>query len=464
MKTRPNILFVFADQHRSCDIACSGNPDVQTPALDAFATEAACFPHTFSESPLCVPARGTLLTGLLATGHGAIGNDLPIRPDVESIAHVLRRGGYRTGYIGKWHLAGVPRDQSIPPGPARLGFDTWKVANCKHRYLDSFYDDEEKVRHPITGYEPFRQTDMAVDFLRQAAADSDRPWALWLSYGPPHDPYSDVPAEWLARYDASTLALRPNVRLPACRSAGVPVEEPELRSSLRGYYAHISALDFCFGKLREALDATGQGSNTIVIYTSDHGDQLGSHGWMNKQLPYDESARVPLMMRWPAAIRPGRRDNALVGLADLAPTLAAACGLEFTTPRDGIDLGPLFQNPAGKIRDSLYLHDLTACHQSIQRGTTAWRAIRTRHHLLTCRADRTPWLAFDLRNDPLQMDNRAECISRDPVWSGLFQELDGMVRRHDAWLEPEPLIQQLGLTDAWNKSQLYFGLPDIPAG
>lgn len=458
MKNSPNILFVFSDQHRHCDFHRGTNPDLHTPNFDRFCSEALSFDHCFSESPLCVPARGTLLTGLLPQYHKAIGNDVPINTKVESVADVLGANGYQTGYIGKWHLAGVPRDQKVGRGRPRLGFEAWKVNQCSHSYLNTHYDDEENQRHAVTMYEPDHQTDLAESFI-QSRADTS-PWALWLSFGPPHDPYHDVPQPWLDLYSPEKIRLRKNVRVPAHRSREVSVNNAALRECLRGYYAHISALDHCFGRLLRCLEATGQAENTIVVYTSDHGDQLGSHGWMNKQLPYEESVRVPLAVRWPHAIKP-RKCHELIGLADLAPTLLGLTNTAFTNPVDGKDFSSLFTSGTGHGREHLYLFDLTACHQSSQRGTPAWRAIRTRDKLLALTATGEPWLAFDLENDPLQQINLLRGDSIPPIFNLMRETLEREVRQHDAWQEPDDLIRSMGLADAWNKSQIAFGLPAL---
>ena len=134
MEKTQNLLFVFSDEHRKHDLGCYGNTIVKTPNLDRLAEEGLCFSHCVSNSPVCVPARGSLLTGLFPQKHGAFTNDLAIHSDCISIANVLNDAGYHTGYIGKWHLAGIPRDQFITE-ERRLGFKEWKVANCNHDYL-----------------------------------------------------------------------------------------------------------------------------------------------------------------------------------------------------------------------------------------------------------------------------------------------------------------------------------------
>src|SRR5690554_3548663 len=193
MSVKPNVLLVFSDQHRYCDLGCYGNTEVITPNFDAFAEKAAVFTNCISNSPLCVPIRGSMMTGLMPHNHRAITNDLPIDTSLESIATVMNRNGYHTGYIGKWHLGGVPRERAIKEDE-RLDFTEWKVCNCNHDYYGGYYYDENNIKHVITGYEPIGQTDMAIEFIER---NNDKPWGLVLSYGPPHDPYFKVPDEYL---------------------------------------------------------------------------------------------------------------------------------------------------------------------------------------------------------------------------------------------------------------------------
>ena len=203
-----NLVFVLSDQHRVFDLGCYGNHHVQTPALDAFARRATRFTQCISNSPLCVPARGSLLTGCLPIRHGAITNDLPLREDVTTIANVLHDAGYATGYVGKWHLDGIPRDKPIADAVRRRGFSECKAYNCNHEYYRGYYYDEKNQRISVEGYEPITQTDLAVDFIERRHRE---PFALFLSYGPPHDPYDQVPERHLSSYRDQALPLRPNV-------------------------------------------------------------------------------------------------------------------------------------------------------------------------------------------------------------------------------------------------------------
>ncbi len=377
-KSRPNILFAFSDQHRWRDMGCYGNDQVLTPNFDAFAREAIRFNNCISNCPVCVPIRGSLLTGLLPLKHGAITNDLPICHDVTSIAHVLKENGYHTGYIGKWHLAGVPRDQYIPPGKGRLGFEEWKVCNCSHAYMDAYYYGEDNSRIEIEGYEPIEQTRLAIDFIERNSKEK-QPWCLYLSWGPPHDPYRSVPDSYLDIYKHMELRLRDNIPSTIKHTLNKTYTVDQIKDFIKGYYAHITALDEQFGRLIRALEQTGQIDNTIIIYTSDHGDMLGSQGVTNKQWPYDESIKVPLLVYWKGKTINGVSDE-LIGLVDLPVSILGLLGLEFPCEVDGQDLHHLFIDEKARGLESCYIFDYIPSHQAAARGSSEWRGIRTKRY------------------------------------------------------------------------------------
>ena len=398
---QPNLLFVFSDQHRWCDLGCQGNRDVHSPHLDRFAADGLRFERALSNAPLCVPARGCLLTGRYPLGHGAWSNDLPVNPQVDSVARALGRAGYRTGYFGKWHLGGVPRDQPIVER-RRLGFHDWKACNCSHDYLASYYYDADNQRHQIDGYDAAAYTGFAEDFIRRAA-ESDAPWAAWLSWGPPHDPYFEVPRHWLERYAGRRLPLRPNVpeRIVERRPDRMWSRDTVERN-LHGYYAHISALDHQFGRLLEALDESGQRKNTIVVYTSDHGDMCGSHGMMDKHYClYDDILRVPLLVRWPGLTKAGQTvDAPVVHEIDLAATFA-----EIAT--GGVPENMQGESLRGVLRgESEPRSHAVASYHGSQFGLFSSRSIRDAQWKYVWNLTDVDEL-YDLTNDPWELRNLA---------------------------------------------------------
>ena len=209
--------------------------------------------------------------------------------EATSIAQAFAAGGYDTAYIGKWHVDGHGRSNYIPP-ERRQGFEYWKVLECTHDYNNSFYyagDSDEKLQWE--GYDAIAQTRDAQDYLRNH--DGENPFLLVLSWGPPHNPYQTAPEAYKARYKSEEIELRPNVPEADAETA---------REWLAGYYSHCTALDDCVGDLLQTLEETALDEDTIFLFFSDHGDMVGSHGMDNKQKPWDESIRVPFLLRYPA--------------------------------------------------------------------------------------------------------------------------------------------------------------------
>ena len=469
---RPNVLFVFSDQHRACDLGCYGNEQVISPALDRFAGESVRLTNCIATSPVCVPMRGSLLTGLHAWKHLALTNDLPIDPASPSLADALRQGGYRTGYIGKWHLGGIPRDKTIPRHE-RLGFEHWRVAECTHSYDDSYYDDNENRRHRFEGFESEGQTDLAIEFLRSAERErvggDGKPWALALSWGPPHAPYRTVPQRFLDRFPAESIELRGNVpeRVLQNHFRDQWIGSDEVRAMVAGYYAQIAYLDEQFDRLLSLLDELGTADDTIVVYTSDHGDMLGSQGLQKKQLPYDESVRVPFMIRWPGRIAPGVR-TAAMGLVDLPATLASLAGepaAAVLSDADGVDRSSwlLGEEPDDADRAAL-IYNAVPCHQSEDRGETrGWYGVVTATHTYAAWDDGSPFCLYDNASDPLQQRNLvgegAAARLRDELHARTVDELERAGGSIAPWRE---VIRSLGLREAWNVSQEAFGRELMP--
>ncbi|OGV34114.1 MAG: hypothetical protein A2020_09515 [Lentisphaerae bacterium GWF2_45_14] len=452
---KPNLLFVFSDQHRFYDIGYSGNREVSTPNLDNLASNGVTFSNCISNSPLCVPARGSLLTGLLPLNHKAITNDLPIVPETESIANVLNEHGYKSGYIGKWHLDGVPRDKAIPP-ERRLGFNQWKAYNCNHNYMNNFYYDKESMRFDSKIYEPELQTDLAMDFIEKERND---PWCLFVSWGPPHDPYMQVPEKYLEQYENKTITLRPNVPEKIMDKTNKYLDCNQIEKNMRGYYAHISALDEQMGRLSKKLSDLNLLEDTIIVYTSDHGDMLGSHGFTNKQLPYDEAVRVPLIVSWKGKT-PKSSSNEMIGLVDLPVSLLELTGCGFGSARDGMDLHNLFLKKGAEGRKECFIMDIVPCHQAADRGGEEWRGIRTKKYTYARDAAFKNVMLFDDENDPYQLRN----LASDGKFKNLREELETCLQKElasskDSFLPwPEMIIKGGYLTD-WNKSQRFFNRP-----
>lgn len=418
---RPNILFILPDQLRAQALGCMGNPDVKTPHIDRLAAEGLLFKQTFANTPVCCPARANLLTGKYAHKNGMVANDLRLRETESTLAETLKQAGYRTGFIGKWHLDGGKREPGfVPPGERRQGGDFWAAHECSHRHFDNHYFRDEATPIKLGKYEAEGWTDIAVEFLR-AQASQAQPFFLMLQMGPPHDPYK-APPQYEALYDARKLTMRPNW-----------VEGTRLgsRQDIASYYAQITAVDEQVGRLVQTLKDLKLEEDTIIVFTSDHGDMLGSQGKRLKRKPWEESIRVPGIVRYPRRVPAGQQTDAMLTHVDFAPTLLSLCGLKPTRAMQGNDLSRLILGQTRKAPDSAYFQIFGPFEGDETPG--GWRGVRTPQYMYARHRDK-PWVLYDLANDPFEQKNLAD----DPAFARLRAEMEQklmawMKRTGDSW-------------------------------
>lgn len=410
---KPNLVVVMADQWRAQAFGFAGDPNAKTPNLDRLAKESIIMVNTISPVPVCCPARATFLTGRRALTHGVFMNDVMLPASEILLSEVLKSAGYDTAYIGKWHLDGHGRSNFIPK-ERRRGFDYWKAMECTHNYSNSFYYADTPQRLKWEGYDAFAQTKDAVEYIKNRKGNS-KPFFLMLGFGPPHDPYHMVPTEIKKMFEPSQFILRKNV----------PEDwQDRARDMLWGYYAHCYALDKCVGDIIGAIDEMGLKKNTIFVFLSDHGDMLGSHGGQGKQCPYDESIRIPLIIRYPSLNQGrGRQLDALISMEDLMPTLLGLCGIKIPSSVEGLDYSGYLRggkNPGDNVK-------LIACQApfgqwSRMHGGKEYRGIRTERYTYV-RDLNGPWLLFDNKTDPFQMTN----LVNNTKYSVLQKELDDLL-------------------------------------
>ena len=437
---RPNILLILPDQMRATAMGCDGNAQVKTPHIDRLAGEGMRFRRTYANVPVCCPARAILLTGTYPHVNGMMANDLRLREEQVTLAERLRDAGWRTGFVGKWHLDGGPREPGyVPPGPRRQGFEFWAAYECHHRHFepDYFRDTAEKI--VVHKFEPEASCDFAVEFLR--TRPRDRPFFLTVQMGPPHDPYG-APDEYLRQYDPAKLEPDPTwvegsetrpmpkagLRRGPLASRFVPVGG---REEIAAYYAAVTAIDDQVGRLLAVLRETGAEANTIVLFTSDHGDMLGNHGLRRKRKPHDESARVPGLLRWPGHVPAGRVVDTLFSHVDMAPTLLGLAGLPVPPEMQGADLSRVARGETEEGPDAVLLQIFVPFNpDGIARP---WRGLITREHTYA-RFEDAPWVLFDDQADPRQQRNLAADPSAVAVRERLDARLAELMRRHgDAW-------------------------------
>jgi len=409
-KKKPNLVFVLADQWRASATGYMGDPNVKTPNLDKLAQESVNFQNAVSVCPVCTPYRAALMTGQYPTTNGMFLNDLYLPDEANCLGEIFKNAGYQTAYIGKWHLDGHGRQSYIPP-ERRQGFQYWKVAECEHNYLHShYYAGNSLEKRFWKGYDAFAQTQDASQYIRNHT-NKDRPFFLFVSYGPPHFPLHTAPKRYRDLYSPCSLKLPPNV----------PEEMLErTRKEASGYYAHCTAIDECIGNLLQVVYKSGIAEHTIFVFTSDHGEMMGSHGVppCEKQRPWDESIRVPFLLRYPFVHgRLGRHIDTPINTPDIMPTLLSLAGLPIPSNVEGEDLSDF-------VHEKSIIRERAASIMSVSpfagyHGGNEFRGIRTNSYTYV-RSLEGPWLFFDNKRDPYQMKN----LLGNPEYADLQRELD----------------------------------------
>ena len=454
---KPNIVYVFSDQWRASDHGYAGNSDVITPNLDRLAAQSVNFTHAVSGIPVCCPHRASLITGKYPLTHGLYLNDLSLSPGHRSVAHCLNDVGYTTGWIGKWHIDGQGRSEFTPP-ERRQGFQYWRTLECTHNYNKSpYYGDSPEKKH-WQGYDAIAQTEDAQTYIQShAQSDSDQPFALFLSWGPPHAPYLTAPEKYRKMYADKDITLRRNV----------PDEHREAAlRDYRGYYAHMTALDDCMGDLLKTLDETGLADNTIVVYTSDHGDMLHTRGAMKKQQPWDESLRVPFLVRWPDKLNNQPREISMpIDTPDIMPTLLGLTDTEIPEGVEGIDRSKMILGTEQPDDDHAALMTCPAPfgQWSRDKGGREYRGVRTTRYTY-CRDLDGPWLLYDNDTDPFQMNN---LVGQD-AHAALQNKLDGRLndllkKTGDEFLSGPELIRRSGYVVDAKSGTVDYHIPFNPA-
>jgi arylsulfatase A-like enzyme len=435
---RPNVIFILADQWRAEATGYAGNTDVKTPHIDQLASQSAVFKTAVSTMPVCTPYRASLLTGQYPLKHGLFYNDKPLADSALTMAEIYKQHGYRTGYIGKWHVNGhkngdgpfSARDKPVPLA-RRQGFDYWKVREVTHDYNNSFYFDEKDKKHNWQGYDAFPQTDSAIGFIKQ----SKDPFLLVLSWGPPHNPYETAPEKYQKMYEPKTLKVRPNVP---------PQMQDSARKILAQYYAHCTALDDMMGKLMKTLEEKGIAKNTIVVFTSDHGDMLLTRGVFRKQRPWDESVLVPMLIRYPAKL--GNRSISItkpIGTPDILPTLLGLSGIKIPASVQGTDVSNGMIHPEKYPIDAALMMLPVPFHEyNFSNGGREYRGVRTERYTYARRLN-GPWLLYDNLKDPYQEDN----LVNKPEFAALQKKLETTLTTklrttHDEFLPADSYMQR----------------------
>jgi len=408
MNKKPNIVFLLTDQLRASSLPVYGETQIKTPNINKLASQGVTLTNAISSCPVCTPSRAMLVTGRHPQTTGHLINSVKTRHSELSIADAFGMRGYKTGWVGKWHLhTGVwpalnhmPNQPDwVPEGRDRLGFEYWRAYNQHMVYFNGFVHGDDWNYLQWDGYETDGLLNYGREMMDEAGND---PFCLFISPHQPHfTPYEFAPEHYYDRIPQQ-LVLPKNV----------PPEQQEASLTMyRHYLAMVLAIDDMVGHLLDYLETTGRSNNTIVVLTSDHGTQAGAHGvrpWQ-KKYPYEESIRIPAIIRYPGVIIPGSKCDALTAMPDFFPSL---CGLaEIPVPRsvEGYDLSGAWLGKFGSFeQDAILTMNFSQSFDWFTDGME-WRGLRTKRYSYA------KWLngkteLYDLEIDPLQMNNLSEKV------------------------------------------------------
>lgn len=455
-KHLPNILFIMADQHRQDCLGAYGNRDIRTPHLDALARDGVVYDNHFCAAPVCTPSRYSTLTGLYPHQHLGWSNRSTVLPGLATYPELLKRAGYKTKAVGKMHLTPTYQDVGFAEMELAEQNGDGRFEDDYHRYLrDAGRIDRVDLLDQVDEYrrqagEPYWSSRGAMvsdlpeehhstAWIGRKGLEAVDGWSegeggnlLFLSFIKPHHPF-DPPVPWSAMYDPDRLAPLPgwtgeclprDLRMHPGFFPHESLTERQLQVCMAYYYAAISHIDHYVGAVIERLRSKGLYDNTLIVYTSDHGEYLGFHHLLLKQnYMYDPLVKVPLIVKYPGSAGAGTRNADLSSNIDIAVTLTAAAGVRPGPEMRGADLAA--PPPAG-AREYVFAENA--------RGQQYM--VRSRDYkLLLCRDDARS-LFFDLKHDPLEMND----LYGDPQYRGLIDEHRAALHRMLLFEAPTPVF------------------------
>jgi len=439
---RPNVLYVFDDQHRHCSLPGEPFAAVSAPNLDRFRRENFSMDTCVSNFPLCCPYRAVLMTGRYPAENGVVNLAVPMNPGEFTLTKAFKKAGYRTGYVGKWHLAGDHdlHFQFIPPGPRRVEIDDWHVWEDTNNHFHCYtFDPDTGTKIPARQWAPIDMTDQTIGLLESYAKQPDQPFFLMLSYNPPHPPFNPPDSD-RALDPIATQKYRPNTRVgQGPKFLGTT---DQFHTAMQGYLGGISGIDTEFGRLMAALDRLGLATDTIVIFTSDHGEMMGSQGRGGKIVPFDESNHVPFFVRYPGVTSNGSSAE-LFGAIDIYPTMCGLAGIPVPATCSGRDYSDILRGNHNRGAEIVFLQgapgrdngsgeadtrDKAFAIDSAQHAPLYYRGVRTKRFTYAVREDGR-WLLFDNDADPYQMKNLAGDSAHGALMDGFDRDLKAWMKR-----------------------------------
>ena len=489
---RPNVLFIFSDDHAVNAISSYGGPLAKaapTPNIDRLAREGALFQNSFCANSICGPSRACILTGKHSHKNGFMRNDgKGFDQSQWTFMKALKTVDYQSAVIGKWHLKTNP-----------VAFDHWEILPGQGTYYNPVFLQMDGSTKKFEGYATDLTTDKSVAWLEQR--DKDKPFFLMCQHKAPHRTFSpalrhlgtlddvDIPepetlfdnylgrSKTLATNEmevdrhltwAYDLKLRDDeldgVKLPSFRNYGTPeykrmtdkqkatwdayfgpknkqfiadykagkindvgLVQWKYQRYIQNYLETVKAVDESVGRLLKYLDDNGLAENTIVIYSSDQGFYLGEHGWFDKRWMFEESFKMPFVIRWPGKVKPGSRPKALIQNIDYAPTFLDFAGLKAPAEVQGESMLPVLLDSSKKIHDSLYY----AYYEIGEHAVPQHFGVRTETHKLFFLPATNEWQMFDLVNDPNEMTNIYDLPNYSEIRIKLHDEYDRLRKLYD---------------------------------
>jgi arylsulfatase A-like enzyme len=383
------------------------------------------------------------MTGRYPAESGVVNLAIPMNPDEFTLSKAFKGAGYRTGYVGKWHLAG-DHDLNfhfIPPGPRRVEIDDWHVWEATNNHYHCYtFDPNTGAKIMAQQWAPVDMTDQTISLLENYAKQPNQPFFLMLSYNPPHPPFNP-PDNDRALDPIAMQKYRPNTQVgkggPAFLSSA-----DQFHTAMQGYLGGISGIDTEFGRLMAALDRLDLTKDTVVIFTSDHGEMMGSQGKGGKILPYDESNHVPFFARYPG-VTPKGRSTELLGAIDIYPTVCGLAGIPVPSSCSGKDYSNILRGKQSSGAEMVFLQgapgrdngsgeantrDKAFALDHAQHAPLYYRGVRTKRYTYAVREDGR-WLLFDNVADPYQMKNLAGDAAHHPLMDGFDTELKAWMKR-----------------------------------
>ncbi|WP_430934893.1 sulfatase family protein [Saccharicrinis sp. 156] len=417
---KPNLVIIFTDEHNFRTLGCyreqldedqafvwGKGVEVKTPHIDRIAHEGAVCNNFYSSSPVCTPSRASFVSGKYPIATRSYRNDIPLYDDVITFAEVLRNEGYSTSYLGKWHLDGDAKPGFEPD--RKFGFTDnrymfnrghWKGLDEKDGKPVLYGKYDAQTQRQSVNLKKITKENFTTDYLASKALeilerDKDKPFCMMISIPDPHTPNTvrppyDTMYEDLFFKEPKTMQT-PKDKMPKWAAIGDKNEAKELdQGKMQRYFGMVKCIDDNVGRILGFLDKNKLTDNTIVLFTSDHGDLMGEHRKHNKGNPYEASAKVPFVLRYPSKIRPGKVINKAFTTADFTPTILGMMGMPALKKQHGIDASVDFTSKKKVITDDRVTY-MTSSSQN-------WIAALTYRYKLVLSPSEKPWL-IDLKKD-----------------------------------------------------------------